>query len=550
MSGLREACDTRRHKAVVRVLAAAVLYAAGAPTHAQEVLPILAHVGPWPAVSNLIGYDGRLWLVNSVKGANHNSAEIYSYTPRHGALRYERHLFSQDAGRPAVFGGLLYWPYEDSRFSLGWGRFAVTDGARWHSGLIPSARAFHTHALAGHDGRLIAATSAWRAGLQVSGDGGVNWRRAYDHPTPDRRVSRITTLAGLGGSLVGTLRDSAGRRLVRFDGKTVEELPGWPKGQVVEGHAVRDGRLYGLVAEADGAGLWRSDGAASERVSDPRDDWQPRGLAVGPCGLWTVSVESTGGLLWHRPDGGRWRARYRLEGGTPREVMLYGGQPYVGGAGSDGRGILWGPPPPASVEVAARKPASLDGFPGRAPTAVDWAEAGAELDGALSDPASYDSHGRVLRNLVYRAALAGPPPGFFSGRLSSGVPDRRLTLIGGKVSSNAGQLARWILLWGMAVAGEGHVPLALISKPWAAPPNPSEKYFESSLAAIWAAGEIGQDDRATIDVLIDRLERPDDPPWLLGDLVGALTALTGERFGFDAAAWRAWWQATRSTWPR
>ena len=40
--------------------------------------------------SRLIGFDGRLWLANSVKGANHNSADIYSYDPLNGGLRYER----------------------------------------------------------------------------------------------------------------------------------------------------------------------------------------------------------------------------------------------------------------------------------------------------------------------------------------------------------------------------------------------------------------------------------------------------------------------------
>ena len=31
------------------------------------------------------------------------------------------------------------------------------------------------------------------------------------------------------------------------------------------------------------------------------------------------------------------------------------------------------------------------------------------------------------------------------------------------------------------------------------------------------------------------------PDWLAGDMVGALTALTGQRFGHDYGAWRSWW---------
>lgn len=119
---------------------------------AEELLPILARVGPWPVASELIGFRGRLWLVNSVKGVNHNSADLYSYHPETAELRYERHLFSQDAGRPLVADGLLYWPFEDARASLGVGHFTVTDGERWRLGTIPSAQIFHRHAMVAGDG--------------------------------------------------------------------------------------------------------------------------------------------------------------------------------------------------------------------------------------------------------------------------------------------------------------------------------------------------------------------------------------------------------------
>jgi hypothetical protein len=535
--------------AVRTLLVALMLCMVGTPAGAEDSLPVVARVGPWPAVSGLVGYGGRLWLVNSVKGVNHNSADIYSYDLAEGRLRYERHLFSQDAGRPLVSGGLLYWPYEDSRFSLGWGVFQVTDGRRWRSGVIPSARSFHTHALAELGGRLVAATSAWRAGLQVSADGGRSWRRVYDHPTPERRVSRITELHTLGRVVVGSLRGPEGRRLLRFDGESVAELPGWPHGSALRGLAVRGGWLYGLVEEAEGTAVWRSDGRRSELVSPAREGWRPRGLAAGPDGLWAVSAEGPGGRLWHSPDGTRWRVRYRLEGGVPGEVALHGGLPYVAGTGHDGRGLLWGPAPPAPVEAAAIGPAALDGITARTPGPRDWTAAGVELDRALADPASYEGHGDVLRDLVYRAALAGPPAGFLAGRLSRAFPDLRLSLIGGNVQTSARQMARWILLWGMALAGEARVPPALIAEPWSAPANRAEKYFETAPAAIWAAGETGQDDRATLAALIERLDRPGDPAWLKGDLVGALTALTGRRFGTDVAAWRAWWARAEAVWP-
>jgi hypothetical protein len=71
------------------------------PARAGDALVPVARPGPWPGVSGLIGYAGRVWFVNSVKFVDHNSADIYSYDPATGAARYERHLFSQDAGAPS-----------------------------------------------------------------------------------------------------------------------------------------------------------------------------------------------------------------------------------------------------------------------------------------------------------------------------------------------------------------------------------------------------------------------------------------------------------------
>ena len=62
---------------------------------------------------------------------------------------------------------------------------------------------------------------------------------------------------------------------------------------------------------------------------------------------------------------------------------------------------------------------------------------------------------------------------------------------------------------------------------------------------MWAAARLGQSAEATLDALLSMLGRPDDPQWLDGDRIGALTALTGQRLGYDFAAWRDWW-AVRS----
>ena len=100
------------------------------PEDPELELDIIAQVGPWPVASRLIGYRGKLWFANSVKGRNHNSADIWSFDPQSRKIRYERHLYSQDAGHPLVYKGLLYWPFEDALQSTGEGVIEVTDGGK------------------------------------------------------------------------------------------------------------------------------------------------------------------------------------------------------------------------------------------------------------------------------------------------------------------------------------------------------------------------------------------------------------------------------------
>lgn len=507
---------------------------------AAEVLPVLARVGPWPVASHPIAFRDRLWLVNSVKGGNHNSADLYSYDPATGGLRYERQLFSQDAGRPVVAGGLLYWPFEDARASLGVGHFAVTDGAHWQLGTIPTARIFHTHAMAATaGGTLIAATSAWRAGLQASEDHGATWREVYNHPTPEGRVTRIVRLVSLGSQVFGQVIGNDQARLLRLDGAGIDEVPGWPRDRRLLGLTGFHDHVYGVVAEAEGAALWRTDGSRSERLA-AAPAASVRDLLASGDGLWALTAEDAGGALWYSEDGIAWQRRQRLEGGRPYDLAALRGAVYVAGAGDDGQGILWGPQAPP----AGDRPASPVTLPPRPKVDArrDWIAAGRELDRLLADPASYRGHGRPLRDLVLELALAGPPEDFFAARLLQRLPDDELSLIGGNVHVPAATLGRWTLLWGMTLAGRGRVPPALIDEPWRAAPNRAEKYFDAPPAAMWAARWLGQDDAATVEALLARLERADDPLWLRGDAVGTLSALTGQRFGYDVAAWRAWWR--------
>jgi hypothetical protein len=225
---------------------------------------------PWSGVSGLIGYDGRLWFVNSVKFVNHNSADIYSFDPQAGTLRYERHLFSQDAGDPVIHGGLLYWPFEDSRWSPGRGEFMVTNGQDWRWGILPEGRAFHVHTMTDHAGALYAAPSAWKARLQRSLDGGTTWRVLYEYPAPPRTVSRIVALAAFEGLLYGGVtawHDPRSPKLLRWRNERFEPVPGWPAGNSVPKLTPFGGWLYGDNVANEGSAVWRTDGRRVERVA-------------------------------------------------------------------------------------------------------------------------------------------------------------------------------------------------------------------------------------------------------------------------------------------
>lgn len=102
---------------------------------------ILAQPGPWRDVTHLIAYGDRLWFANSIAGTNHNAADIYSYDPETQVTRYEQHLFSQGAGTPMVSEGLLYWPFEDPRFSADLGEYMFTNGQQWQWRVLPEGEA-------------------------------------------------------------------------------------------------------------------------------------------------------------------------------------------------------------------------------------------------------------------------------------------------------------------------------------------------------------------------------------------------------------------------
>ncbi len=529
------------------------------PAHASQYLNMLAEIGPWPVVSRMIGYGDQLWFANSVKGRNHNSADLYSYNFNSGDIRYERHLFSQDAGRPVVFNGLLHWPLEDARFSLGFGHVLTTDGKQWAENVIPTGQIFHTHAIAATD-HLIAATSAWRAHIDLSFDGGNSWQQIYDHPTPDRRVSRIVDLVTLGKRVFGSLVSRDERGLLDLSRPAVQPVPGWPFNQTIRALTVYQGHVYGLVQMPERLEIWRTDGERSEQLvglDDIGDEAVARDLIADERGLWLLTTDDAEGRVWRSADGKTWTKAYDFRGGVGFELAIYRGQLFVGGTDLNREtGLLWGTAdgPVAELAGAPTKAAIGLSVSSKSNTDVDWIAAGTELDRLLAEASTYQNRARRLRDLVLDLAEDTPPPDFFANRLNKTMPDEPMSLIGGAVQIPSALMGRALLLFGITLQGEGalsetkRIPLDLLKTSWTREPNRAEKYFDTLPFALSAIGSAKQNDRATIEALINRLAEEDDPLWLTGDVIGALTAVTDQRYAYDLDAWRSWWAEAETTW--
>lgn len=513
---------------------------------AFEPLVPLAQPGPWSAVDAIIGYGPRIWFANSELFRNHNAADIYSYDPATGTLRYERALFSQGAGRPLVAAGLLFWPFEDPRFSADRAEFAVTNGTDWAWRVLPEVEAFHLHAMAAHDGKLYAATSAWRANLQVSADNGATWRMLYEHPTPNGRVSRFTSFATFQGDLYAglTQRRGLGQRILRLTEDGVVPAPGWPDAHAASDLTAYRGNLFAVLEGDTGRRLWRSDGGPATAIAEAPSGQPLRALAAGEDTLWAITAGDGQGALWQSTDGLRWTRSQNFPDAAPVALALYEKALYVGSIGPGGRGTLWGPRPPAPVG-----PPLPDQPLRNLPPPARLSETTDRHLSALSDlaaPATLSDHEWLYQKVmppIWALARADEPGlgAALTGRLEASFPERSLTFYGGQVEVDASSLARWYLLWALAQQGGGRVPPTLLAGPWDTPANQPEKYFHPAPAAAWAMAQLGQADSESLAALMARLNRPGDPDWLAGDIVGALTVLTGQRFGHDYDAWRSWW---------
>ncbi|MEO1122668.1 MAG: hypothetical protein AAFX95_01185 [Cyanobacteria bacterium J06639_16] len=512
---------------------------------AGHTLVPLVQPGPWPDITGLIGYGDRLWFANSVAFGNHNSADVYSYAPATGQTRYERHLFSQSVGKPAVADGLLYWPFEDPRFSADLGEYMVTNGEDWQWRLFPNGEAFHVHTMAAQGDSLFAGTGAWAGRLQRSQDGGQTWQVIYEHPTPDRQVSRVTQLAVLDEQLyVGiTARQEAGIKLLRWDQEMLQTIDSWPRGKRVSDLTTYDGWLYGInLNPDDSTAIWRTHDQQTEPV-EALNGYPIRALAAGSDALWAVSSNEAGGFLWHSSDGVAWTAAQQFQTLRPLDVAVYAGNVYVGARDEGGRGVLLGPTAPESAGEATST--QMPTIQAVSPSPQQLQAMLNQLDEVMANRSSYANGNTqdVLSQTLKPLAISSMPEvgEALSQRLGHSPPQVDATLFDDVVTEPATDVLQWYLLWAIALNGHGQIPVELLAIPWTTPSNSREKYWQPVPAAAWAVAQLGQADVETLAALINRLSFKDDPIWLKGDFIGALSALTGEQFGYDQGAWQTWW---------
>ncbi|MEM9107741.1 MAG: hypothetical protein AAGC96_19035 [Pseudomonadota bacterium] len=513
-------------------------------------LAVLAQPGPWPVADHLIAYRGQIWFSTAVKGVDHNSADVWRFDPETQTASFERYLFSQDTGRPAVHEGLLFWPHEDMRVGLGAGVTSVTNGTEWRDLFVPSTdHMMHTHALVPWRGGLVAAMAGWNSVLARSDDAGQSWQILANDPPQSGSFHRYNDVAVLGDRLFVRHWQNTGLTLAEYRDGQVVPVEDWAQGHYFTALTPFAGALYALVDDQDGARqLWRIADDGPRRVETAPKDLNANFLFHDGETLWAMVRDKDGGQLWSSKDGSTFVAGDRVRGGVPTSAAALGpGRIYIGGAGIDGKAILWGPTD--GTPVVQGEAAALPDQGNLVEWPFDVEADRARLLAALGDVKNYQGHGRPLRDLLSEVTVSKPPPGFLASLLQADMPAGEVEVFGGRFSVAARDIATWHILAAMARVGDPTVPVAVLSADWTREANRPQKWFDALLIGLHAVQLSGQNDRPTVEALIGRLDRPNDPDWLLSQVTGTLSAVTGMPFAYDKTAWKEWWESAQKTWP-
>ncbi len=506
----------------------------------------VAHFPSWPGVSQLITYDQRVWLVNSQPYKDTNVADVYSYAPSAGRLSYERSLFSQDAGNPVVYQGLLYWPFEDPRRSAGAGEFAVTDGRVWQWNSMQSGSVMHVHAMNVCDNQLVAVTGSWTGQLHRQ-TGKKDWQLQYDYPSGAAPFSRLVNVTEYNGEcfVAASANGKVEPKLFRIDSDGTSALQDWPSSDRVDSLTVHRDKLFAFADTGGSRQLLEFDGSSTSSLTIEQGH-RPAALHSNGENLWLLTRSSdennARGRLWLYTDDGAFESVATIKH-PPISITSYANALYIGTYHHSGGG-LWryeidGAEAVANADTKTyfASPVSLTSDNKLTEMLYD------ELHALLRDPASTENYARILRRSLANHPQAEKPEfGQAITRLLGVEFDSTLIPMFTRDPVPKVKLIRWYLLTTLAINGYGRVDPALIVAQDKLDSTGSGKQFEPSVAAIAATGWLNQNDPQTLKALISRLNRSSDPLWVKADVIGALSAVTGKSYGYDIAMWNRWWK--------
>lgn len=522
------------------------------PSIADSRFVQVAHFEQWPGVSQLIAYRNRIWLVNSHPFKDTNVADIYSYHPGDAQVQYERSLFSQDVGNPVVYDGLLHWPYEDPRRSAGAGEYAVTDGTHWQWRSMQAGRAMHVHAMGICNEQLVAVTGSW-TGQMLTLDDKKQWQVTYEYPSGSAPFSRLVNIEQFGGHcvLAASANGENAPKLFSINEAQPQSFRNWPNSDRVDAITVHDQQLFAFVDAGNRRVITTYDGSQTTSIPLPSEH-RPRALHSSGSDLWLVSsssAQATGarGQLW-RYAGGEFEPVAELPD-SPIALSGFEGYLYIGTYSQSG-GRLWTFPLDKDTTRVSQALPVLSA-PLKKSQKVEYNKKTvealtAELTGLITDPASTDNYAGIIRNKLARhPQLLQPEFGAAITNLLSLPLDQSSVKMFTQVPVTRENLIRWYMLTSMAINGYGRVDPLWINRPYNGADHSSGKMFDPAIAAIVTAGWLKQGDRQTLAALMARLNRKDDPSWVTADVIGALTAITNERFAYDTDGWNRWWRLYR-----
>ena len=479
-----------------------------------------------------------------------------------GQVRYERSLFSQDTGNPVVYKGLLHWPFEDPRRSAGTGEYAITDGTDWRWRSMQSGSVMHVHAMNVCNERLVAVTGSWTGQLHEQQPDG-DWNLQYEVPAGDAPFSRLVSVqpfndqCAVGAAISG----ESAVRLFSVQGAAAKAFSNWPSSNRVDVITHHQGAIFAFADTRNVRELLWFNGEKTERIELPEGSW-PRALHSDGVNLWLATQEpaetdaggSARGTLWQYTGAGVFTSLTRLQS-PPIALTSLREQIFIGTYDSAG-GELWvygEANPRSSTSVSSAANTANVTAPGELPVATDApvnqqqvAALYNELSTVLKNSSSTQNFARGLRDSLSRHPQRydvefGAAIGLLLQDQYDLTPVRMFT----ERLVPTTDLVQWYLILALAINGHGHIDPAFIVSEKPVVDHNSGKIFHPSVAAIVASGWLNQRDSNTIDALMQRLNRQTDPVWVRADVIGALTAVTGQRFAYDVDQWNQWWQSQR-----